>query len=143
MATNVLLLASVFIFFREVCYLIYALGCTYSFTASNPSGTTFQKPDLKPLTHFERLHVKQRMTRGDISSVYARRLYKANKNYIVNVSPSEQSSFIIEFYASKLYGGIMKHCPLPLNDFSIIEKRLEVILLTSENSEGVLKLKSN
>ena len=29
----------------------------------------------------------------------------------------------------------MKHCPLPLNDFSIIEKSLADILLTSETSE--------
>ena len=29
----------------------------------------------------------------------------------------------------------MKHCPLPLNYFSIVEKRLEDILLTSETSE--------
>ena len=28
----------------------------------------------------------------------------------------------------------MKHCPLPFNDFSIVEKRLEDILLTSETS---------
>ena len=29
----------------------------------------------------------------------------------------------------------MKHCPLPLNGFSIVEKNLEDILLTSETSE--------
>ena len=29
----------------------------------------------------------------------------------------------------------MKHCPLPLKYFSIVEKRLEDILLTSETSE--------
>ena len=29
----------------------------------------------------------------------------------------------------------MKHCPLPLNDFSIVEKSLKHILLTSETSE--------
>ena len=29
----------------------------------------------------------------------------------------------------------MKHCPLPLNDFSIVEKSLPDILLTSETSE--------
>ena len=30
----------------------------------------------------------------------------------------------------------MKHCPLPLNDFSIVEKNLADVLLTSETSEG-------
>ena len=29
----------------------------------------------------------------------------------------------------------MKHCPLPLNNFSIVEKSLADILLTSETSE--------
>ena len=44
------------------------------------------------------------------------------------------SNYILIIDANILFGGIMKHCPLPFNDFSIVEKRLEDILLTSETS---------
>ena len=49
------------------------------------------------------------------------------------ILPSEPSSYILNFDANNLYGGIIKHSPLPLKDFSIF--CLEDILLTSETSE--------
>ena len=52
-----------------------------------------------------------------------------------NFSPSEPTSYILNIDANILYGGILKHCPLPLNEFSIIEKSLTGTLLTSETSE--------
>ena len=50
LTTDVLLLASVFEAFREVCYQIYGLDCACYFTASNLSGDAFLKvckPELK------------------------------------------------------------------------------------------------
>ena len=120
LTTDVLLLVSVFEAFRDVCYQTYGLGCACYFTASNFSGDTFLKvckPELKLLTDREHLDLVQRMIRGGMSSVYARRFYKANNKYLDNFSPSEPSSHILNIDANNLYGGIMKHCPLPLNDF--------------------------
>ena len=138
LTTDVLLLASVFKVFREVCYQIYGLDCACYFTASNLSGDAFlkvYKSELKLLTDREHLDLVQRMIRGGMSSVYARRFYKANNKYLDNFLPSELSSYVLNFDANNLYGGIMKHCFLPLNNFSIVEKILADILLTSETSE--------
>ena len=81
LTTDVLLLASVFEAFREVCYQTHGLDCACYFTASNISGDAFLKvckPELKLLTDREHLDLVQRMIRGDMSSFYARRFYKAN-----------------------------------------------------------------
>ena len=137
LTTDKLLLASVFDAFREVCYQTYGLGCACYFTASNFSGDVFLKvckPELKLITDREDLDLVQRMIRGGMSSVYASRFYKANSQYLNDFSPSEPSSYIFNHDANNLYGGIMKHCPLPLNDFSIVEKSLADILLTSQTS---------
>ena len=135
---DVLLLASVFEAFHEVCCQTYGLDCACYFTASNLSGDAFLKvckPDRKLLTDREHLDLVQRMIRGGMSSVYVRQCYKANNNYLDIFSPSEPSSYVLNIDANNLYGGIMKHCPLPLNEFSEIEKSLADILLTSETSE--------
>ena len=67
LTTDVLLLASVFEAFREVCYQTYGLDCACYFTASNLSGDAFLKvckPELKLLTDREHLDLVQRMIRG-------------------------------------------------------------------------------
>ena len=138
LTTDELLLASVFEAFREVCYQTYGLDCACYFTASNLSGDAFLKvckPKLKLLTDREHLDLVQRMIRGGLSSIYARRFYKANNKYLDDFLPSEPSSYILNIDAKNLYGGIMKHCPLQLNDFSIVENSLADILLTSETTE--------
>ena len=138
LTTDVLLLASVFEAFREVFYQTYGLDYACYFTASNRSGDAFLqvcKPEVKLLTDREHLDLVQRMIRGGMSSVYALQFYKANKKYLDDFLLSEPSSYILKFDAKNLYGGIMKHCPLLLNDFSVVEKSLADILLTSETSE--------
>ena len=63
LATDVLLLASVFEAFREVCYETYGLDCACYFTASNLSGDAFLKvcnADLKLLTEREHLNMVQK-----------------------------------------------------------------------------------
>ena len=83
----------------------------------------------------EHLDLVQRMIQGGMSSVYARRFDTANNKNLNNFSPSEASSYILKIDANNLYGGIKKHCALPLSDFSIVEKILEDIQLTSETLE--------
>ena len=138
LTTDVLLLASGFVAFREVCYQTYGLGCACYSPAGNLSGDAFLKvckSELKLLRDREHQDLVQRMIRGGMSPVYARRFFKANNKYLDNFSPSEPSSNVLNFDANNFYGGIMKHCTLPLNNFSIVEKSLADILLLSEISE--------
>ena len=63
LATDVLLLASVFEAIREVCYETYGLDCACYFTASNISRDAFLKvcnADLKLLTGREQLDMVQK-----------------------------------------------------------------------------------
>ena len=138
LATDVLLLASVFEAFREVCYKTYGLDCACYFTASNLSGVAFLKvcyADLKLLTEREHLKMVQKRIRGGMSSIYARRFFKANNKYLEDYNPEEPSSYLLNIDANNLCGGIMKHCPLHIKEFSIVEESLEYILQTDDKSE--------
>ena len=105
LATDVLLLASVFEAFREVCYETYGLDCTCYFTASNLSGDAFLKvcnADLKLLSEREHLNMIQKMIRGGMSSIYARRFFKANNKYLEDYNPEEPSSYLLNIDANNL-----------------------------------------
>ena len=138
LATGVLLLASEFEAFREVCYQTCELDCACCFTASNLSGDALLKvfnADLKLLTEMEHSDMVQKIVRLGMSSMYTRRFFKTNNKYLEDYKPEEPSSYLLSIYANNLYGGIMKHCPLPMNDFSIVEESFEDILKTEDNSE--------
>ena len=124
LATDVLLLASVFEAFREVWYETYGLDCACYSTASNLSGD-FSKvcnADLKLITEREHFNMVQKMIRRGMSSIYARRFLKANNKYLEDYNPEEPSSYLLKTDANNLYGGIKKHCPLPIKDFSKVEE---------------------
>ena len=70
-----------------------------------------------------------------MSSVYAKKHWKANTKYTSTFDPIEESSFIINIDANNLYGGIMENYPLPLKDFLLVEKTLPQILTTSQDSQ--------
>ena len=75
LATDVLLLASVFEAFREVCYETYGLDCACYFTASNLSAGAFLRVCnviRKLLTEREHFYMVQKMIRGGMSSIYTR-----------------------------------------------------------------------
>ena len=138
LATDILLLASVFEAFREVCYETCGLDCACYFTASNLSSDAFLKnsnADLKLLTEREHLNMVQKMIRGGMSSIYARRFFKANDKCLEDYNPEEPYSYLLNLDANNLYGGIMKHYPLPIKYFSIVEESLEYILQTDDKSE--------
>ena len=61
--------------------------------------------------------------------------FKANNKYLEDYNPEEPSSYLLNIDANNLYGGIMKHCPLPIKGSSIVEESLEYILQTDDNSE--------
>ena len=77
----------------------------------------------------------QKMIRGGMSSIYTRRFFKAKNKYLEDYNTEEPPSYLLNIDANKLYGGIMKHCPLPMNDFSIVEESIKDILETEDNSE--------
>ena len=77
----------------------------------------------------------QKMIRGGMSLIYARRFFETNNKYLEDYNPEEPSSYLLNIDANNLYGGIMKHCPLPIKGFSIFEERLEYILQTDDSSE--------
>ena len=70
-----------------------------------------------------------------MSSIYTRRFFKANNKHLEDYNPEEPSSYLLNIDANNLYGGIMKHCPLPMKNFSITEESLEDILKNDDNSE--------
>ena len=75
------------------------------------------RADLRLLTERDHLHFLEGMIRGGISSVYARKYWKANNQYLDDHDKNEEKSFIVKIDANNLYGGIMQNYSLPLNDF--------------------------
>ena len=68
-------------------------------------------------------------------SIYARRFFKFNNKNLEDYNPQEPSSYLLNIDANKLHGVFIKHCPLTIKDFSIVEESLENILQTDDNSE--------
>ena len=75
------------------------------------------RADLRVLTERDHLHFVQGMIRGGMSSVDARKYWKANNQYLDDHDKNEENSFIVNIDANNLYGGIMQNYSLPLNDF--------------------------
>ena len=140
LSTDVLLLASVFEAFRSVCYKTYGVDCAHYYTASNLAGDVFLKicrADLRLLTERDHLHFVEGMIRGGMSSVYARKYWKANNQYLDDHDKNEENSFIVNIDANNLYGVIMQNYSLPLNDFKWADDSVDIpkLLLTEEDSE--------
>ena len=149
LTTDVFLLACVMTMFRNVCYETYGLDCTQYFTASNLSGDAMLKicrADLKLLTNRNHLDLVEQLMRGGVSSVYTKRLCRANNKYMgEDFDPSKPSTFIIMIDANNLYGGIMEKFALPMNNFELTDETnwgksehdelLSKILNTDDDSE--------
>ncbi len=138
LCSDTLILACVFETFRTVCYATYGLDCAFHYTASHLAGDAFLKTcksDLKLLTVREHLDMTEKMIRGGMSSVYAHRFWKANNKFLPEYDPTQTSTFILNIDANNLYGGIMEHYRLPLNDFQLVDKEINDILLTDDDDE--------
>ena len=138
LATDVLILADVFEEFRSLCYRTYGLDCAHHYTASNLAGDAFLKickADVKLLCQREHLEIVENLLRGGISSVYAKRHFKANNKYLANFDEKCESTFGFMIDVNNLYGGIMQHSHLPLSDFTFVDSvSLDQILATPHNS---------
>ena len=95
LTTDVFLLATVVLCFRKVCYKTYGLDCCQYYAALNFSGDAMLeicKPDLELLTEREHLDMIENLIRGGFSSVFAKRLCKANK-FVPDYKPKQHSSW--------------------------------------------------
>ena len=74
--------------------------------------------------------------RGGVVSVFAKRLFEANNEYLPNTfNPYKEHSFGLMIDANNLCGGIMKTFPLPLGDFeSDSTTKLQTILDKTDES---------
>ena len=124
---------------RSVCYDTHGLDCAQFYTASNLSGNAFLKtcqPEIELLTDRLILEMAEKMIRGGLSSIYSSSLEIANNTLLPNFDSSKEVSSIIYIDANNLYGGIMLHFPLPLNQFELIEDvALETILQTDDEGD--------
>ena len=135
--TDVFLLAAVVLCFRKVCYETYGLDCCQYYTASNLSGDAMLKicnPELHLLTQREHFDMVESLIRGGVSSVYSKRLCRANNKFLPDYKPKNISSFIIMIDANNLYVGIMEKFPLPLREFELFDKSE----WTDENAQEIL-----
>ena len=79
-------------------------------------------PHLHHLTEREHLDMVENLIRGGVSSVYSKRLCRANNKFLPDYKPKNISSFIIMIDANNLYGGIIEKFPLPLCEFELFDK---------------------
>ena len=138
LTADVFLLAAVVLCFRKVCYDTYGLNCCQYYTASNLSGDAMLKicnPKLHLLTEREHLDMVESLIRGGVSSVYSKRLCRANNKFLSDYKPKNISSFIIMIDANNLYGGIMEKFSLPLHEFEMFDKSE----WTNEQAQEILR----
>ena len=104
--TDVSILASFFEEFRKVCYATYGLDCAQFYTASNLFGEAFLKvcnAEIELLTNRKHLEVAEILIRGGISSVFAKRKFEANNNYLPTYNSSYKQTFGFFIDANNLY----------------------------------------
>ena len=110
----------------------------YYYTASNFSGDVFLKvckADLRLLTERDHLDLVESMIRDGMSSVYAKKFWKANN--IAGYEENKESSYVLNKDANDFYGAIMQHYSLPFKDFSWADDCVDLpkIMLREKDSE--------
>ncbi len=136
--SDTLLLACVFEEFRNVCYDVYGLDPAYYFSASNLSLQAFLKTTnakVELLSERDHLSMVEKMTRGGISSIYQSRLVTANNRYCPDYDENKDTTYLLFLDANSLYGTVMEQFCLPVGDFQFVEKSLDDILGTPDDSE--------
>ena len=79
-------------------------------------------PHLHLLTEREHIDMVEDLISGGVSSVYSKRLCRANNKFLPDYKPKNISSFIFKTDANNPYGGIMEKFPLPLCEFELFDK---------------------
>ena len=124
---------------RAVCLDSYSLDCAQYLSAPHLAGDAFLKicqPDLELLTDRNHLDIAEELWRGDLSSVYTKRLSTPNNKNLERFDDTQKSTYGLTIDANNLYGGIMKDFCLPLNSFQTdTEVTIEQILQTPDDAE--------
>ncbi|MEO1765344.1 MAG: hypothetical protein AAFR83_26300, partial [Cyanobacteria bacterium J06629_18] len=121
-----------------LCHKTYGLDSAHYFTCSHLSGDAFLKKcraDIELLTEREHLEMVEDMIRGGVSSVFEKRFFKANNQYLDNCDYYDLDTYGVLLDANNLYGGIMEKFPLPLNNFQTVNTNIEQILQTPNDSD--------
>ena len=77
---------------------------------------------MELLTEKEHFDMVENLIRGGVSSVFAKRLCKANNKIMPDYKPKQQSTFILMINVNNLYGGIIEKFPLPVSTFEMFDE---------------------
>ena len=126
---DVLLLADIFEYFRDVCLKHYGLDPIYYYTAPGLAWDAMLKMtgvDLELLSDLDMLLMIEKGIRGGIS-IISNRYGEANNKYMKDYDETKPSKFLMYLDANNLYGWAMSQ-KLPLNNFKeMTNKELENI----------------
>ena len=86
------------------------------------------KTSLELLKDRKQLDMVEELIKGELNSIYNKRLSVAYKKYLPNFNPKEPTKFIIMIDANNLYGGIMENFSLSFNDFELLDQQWETKL---------------
>ena len=115
---DVLLLADIFEYFRDVCLKHYGLDPVYYFTAPGLAWDAMLKMtgvNIELLTDVDKLLMIEKGIRGGIS-IISNRYGEANNKYMKDYDKTRASKFLMYLDANNLYGWAMSQ-KLPLNGF--------------------------
>ena len=124
---DVLLLADIFEYFRDVCLKNYGLDPVYYYTAPGLAWDAMLKMtgvDLELLNDVDMLLMFEKGIRGGIS-IISNRYGEGNNKYMKDYDKTKLSKFLMYLDANNLYGWAMSQ-KLPLNSFEwMTDKELE------------------
>ena len=141
--TDVLLLCSVFKYFRDVTMDEFQLDPVYFYSSPGLSWAAMLKMikvELQLLTDIDMLHFVRRGQRGGISFIGHRHVL-ANNPLVPNYDLSKPLSYIQFLDANNLYGWAMSQ-PLPKGGFRFLKERelehLDILNIPDDNHKGYL-----
>ncbi|XP_075240282.1 uncharacterized protein LOC142335839 [Convolutriloba macropyga] len=134
---DVLLLASVFEKFRDVCLDVYNLDPACFYSAPNLSWDAMLVTtgvELELLQDYDMLLFCEKAIRGGLNGVGSLRYFKANNKYIPDFKSNETSVFGAFFDVTSLYAGTMMK-KLPIGSFEW-DDTLTVETISAHDCEG-------
>ena len=136
MKSDVALLADVFESFRNLFKKTYDLDPCHYYSAPNISWDAMLKTtkiELDLLSDIDILLFCEEAIRGGLNGIGEKRYLKANNAYLPDFEPDKPSNFGLFLEVVNLYGGTMMK-PMPTGGFKWIEKSLEEVLATTDES---------
>ena len=123
LATDTILLADVFEFFRQVALDNYGLDPAHYLTLpgfSLAACLKITKAKIELFTHPRQLDLTMKGIRGGVATICTR-FAKANNPLVPDYNPNEPTNYIMYLDANNLYGHAMSE-PLPVSDFKFLSE---------------------